>query len=359
MPLHRWSVYLKKHLFLNQEGFYELPYLSNTPSLMVESIAGIPVSDHRTAEQAIYTDTAYTTGSMRYREIEEGLWLLGSSLDVKRNIISTAVYDQEIKSDYYFLSFAVFEYGFPLDTSNKEEATLVSTTCTFYKPNTEVTSFFYEGSRGRFFNIVFNKAWLQNNLHFEAPLQQEINEYLDGESGFLNWIDIVPDAVALSDELWNKLDIEHAGPANNIDLKWQLKQIITHFFEQAYADKRIKNHVALHNPDYANVAAAEKMILSNLAGSFIGVDTIARAVNVSSTKLKTIFKSVFGFSMLQYHKEKNMLLAMQLLQHSGMQVKKIASIAGYASSSKFAANFKKRFHVLPTSIRRDEPILAD
>ncbi|MBC7866439.1 MAG: helix-turn-helix transcriptional regulator [Gloeobacteraceae cyanobacterium ES-bin-316] len=64
-----------------------------------------------------------------------------------------------------------------------------------------------------------------------------------------------------------------------------------------------------------------------------------------------IFKSVFGFSMLQYHKEKNILLALQLIQNSNVQIKNIATLTGYTSSSKFTASFKKRFGVLPTEAR--------
>ena len=319
---------------------------------MVESVAKLSVSNHQPLEQAIYSDTAFTTGAMRYHKIEEGLWLLGSSLDVKKNIISTALYDKGTASDYYFLSFAVFEYKFPLDDHRKELATLLSTTCTFYKPETAVTTFFYEGTRGRFFNIVFDKAWTEKNLAFDSPFEEkEIKEYLNNEPGFINWIDIVPDAPALSDDLWSKLEIKDEGLENTDALRTQLQQIIAGFFKHAYTDKRIKNHVALHNPDYGNVAAAERLILTNLNAPFIGVENIARAVNLSSTKLKTIFKSVFGFSMLQYHKEKNMLLAMQLLKSSNMQVKNIASLTGYTSSSKFTATFKKRFNLLPTDIR--------
>ncbi|RYF89198.1 MAG: hypothetical protein EOO03_06575, partial [Chitinophagaceae bacterium] len=191
MPLRTWSHYLKKHLFKNQGGFFELPYISNSPQLMVESIAAIPVFNHRPGEQEIFTDNTYATGSMRYQKVEDGLWVLGTNLHVKQNIVSTAVYDKNIDSDYYFLSFAVFKYIFPLDEIHQQTATLISTTCTFHKPNTEVNSFFYKGSRGRFFNIAFSKEWALKHLRIQGEILQEVEQYLDGETGFLNWIDIV------------------------------------------------------------------------------------------------------------------------------------------------------------------------
>ena len=353
MPPDKWINYLRKNLFKKHDGFFELPYLSNNPQLMLDSIINMPVSDHNKLEQAIYTDNPFTKGVMRYRKIEEGLWLLASDLRVKQNIISKALYDENEISDYYFLSFSVFEYRFPMNSSITESATLLSTTCTFYKPGTEVTTYFYEGTRGRFYNLVFNKKWAKTNLALKSTAEKhEVNEYLNEQSGFINWLDIVPNAPALSKELWDKLSAEKVGDLKTPGLKMQIRQIISDFFKHAFEDKRIKNYTALHNPDYANVAAAEKLILHNLTTTFMGVEKIARAVNLSPTKLKMIFKSVFGFSMLQYHKEKNMLLALQLIRHSDIQIKNIAAATGYLSSSKFTATFKKRFGLLPTEIRK-------
>jgi AraC-like DNA-binding protein len=132
---------------------------------------------------------------------------------------------------------------------------------------------------------------------------------------------------------------------------FELPCLSNSFFNHAFADKRIKNDVSFNNTDYAQVAAAEKMNLHNLTAPFLGVAKIATTVNLSPTKLKIIFKSVYGFSMLQYHKEKNMLLAMQLIKNSNIQIKNIAAIIGYRGASKFSATFKKRFGVLPTEIR--------
>jgi len=352
MSLNKWSAYLKTNLFTSHDGFFELPYLSNNPKLMVGSLLVMPDSRHHKQEQAIYSDNPFTKAVMRYRKVEEGLWLLATELDAKKNIISKALYKDDTKSDYYFLSFAVFEYQFPIDGSFTEMATLLSTTCTFYKPKTEVSTFFYEGTKGRFFNLVFNKQWAEKNLSFTSSVEKkEINEYLNNHSGFINWLDIVPNAPALSKEIWQNLEKEIEGRFNTDLLKIQMQQIIAGFFKHAFEDKRIKNHTALHNPDYANVAAAEKIILNNLTVPFLGVNNIAKAVNLSPTKLKIIFKSVFGFSMLQYHKEKNMLLAMQLIKNSSVQIKNIAALTGYLSSSKFSATFKKRFGILPTEIR--------
>jgi AraC-like DNA-binding protein len=55
--------------------------------------------------------------------------------------------------------------------------------------------------------------------------------------------------------------------------------------------------------------------------------------------------------MLQYQKEKKLLLAMQIVQNTDKQMKNIAFAIGYTNQSKFAVNFKKRFDKLPSEVR--------
>ena len=347
-----WQEYIKSNLYLDHQGFYELPYLSNSPELMAESVINNPVSNYIKDEQAIYSDDAFTKGVMRYHKIEEGLWLFCTEIEIKQNIISKAMYADDVPAEYYFLSFAVFEYFYPVNNSFTRFAKLISTTCTFYRPRTEVSTFFYAQTTGKFFNILFTKEWAAKNLAFKDAAQKEaVAAFLNNETGFINWIELVPDAVGLSENLCKKIAKGNGKEPDNVYLRKTLLHIIEDFFEKALDENRIKNYFPLHNPDYANVAAAEKFILNHLHEPFIGVENIARKVNLSPTKLKMIFKSVFGFSMLQYHKEKNMLLARQLVQRSDMHIKNIALITGYESAGKFTATFKKRFGVLPSEIR--------
>ena len=289
---------------------------------------------------------------MHYRKVEEGLWLMATHFEIKKNMVCRALYDSDVISDHYFLSFAVFEYKFPTNNDFTQFATLLSTTCTFYKPNTEVDTYFYENTNGKFYNIVFSKQWAQKNLFFKSKQHaDELQAFLNAERGFLNWLDIVPDAESISKKLWAKLENEQEGVFDTAFLKVTVHKIVAEFFNATYKDKRIKNYPQLSNQDYAGVAKAESTLLNNLMNPFIGVENISKAVNVCPTKLKVIFKSVFGFSMLQYHKEKNMLLALQLIKNSTMQIRNIALLTGFESASKFTAAFKKRFNTLPSTIR--------
>lgn len=347
-----WDKVIQKYLFFYRDGFFELPYLSNSPRKMVNSLIKIPVTRHKPLEQAIYTNNTFCKGVMHYRELEEGLWILATNIDIKQNVIAKALYDETEVSDYYFLTFSIFEYEFPTGNTLTDSVTLLSKCWTFYKPETVVTTYFYKGTTGRFCNLVFNKKWAEKNLSTEILSRgEELQEFLNRETGFLTWLDVVPNMDETSKEIWRILE-NKKNSSGMINLKIEVHKIIAIFFKTTLESSRIQEYKSLNNIDYSNVAKAEKIILHHLTSPFIGVENIALDVHMSPTKLKSIFKSVFGSSMLQYHKEKNMLLAMQLIQNSDLPIKNIATATGYESASKFTATFKKRFDILPSEVLR-------
>jgi AraC-like DNA-binding protein len=352
MALNRWSKLLQKYLFYYKDGFFELPYLSNSPRIMVDSLIKNPINKHNPSTKSISSNNPFCKGKVRYREIEVGFWILAYEIDIKQNIIAKANYDENQESDYYFLTFSTFDYEFSIKENSTKKEVILSTCWTFYKPKTTVASYFYKGTSGKFYNIVFSKKWAEKNLSIAIiPNAVELQKFLDLETGFLTWLDIAPEAHLITKEIFNILVLEKNGVFNSTDLRTATLDLITSFFKIAFKETRIQNYASLNNPDYANVAKAEKMILHNLSVPFVGIESIAADVHMSPTKLKSVFKSVFGLSMLQYHKEKNMLLAGQLVKNSDVQIKNIASITGFESASKFTAAFKKRFAKLPSELR--------
>ncbi|KUJ63648.1 hypothetical protein AR687_00225 [Flavobacteriaceae bacterium CRH] len=352
MTTNNWTQHIEKFLFLLKDGFFELPYLSNSPQVMLDGLIKLPNIKHNPLQQLIISDNALWKGTMRYRTIEDGFWILETNLELNENIVAKANYTQNHVKDYYILSFSVFEYRFPVKGS--EDIVLLSTCWTFYKPDTETATYFYKGTKGRFFNIAMNKEWVDKNLKSGKFCKKGILErFFNSQKGFYTWLDIAPKAHIVSKKISKILESENKNQLNNAELRKSTMKLITEFFNNAFEDSRIEDNISLSNLDYYNVAKAEKMILHNLQSAFLGIEQIASQVNTSPTKLKNNFKTVFGFSMLQYHKEKNMLLAKQLLVKSEIEIKIIAMITGFESASKFTAAFKKRFGELPSIFREN------
>jgi AraC-like DNA-binding protein len=349
----KWTELVQKYLFLNKDGFFQLPYISNSPVAMVESLTNTSVNTHEVLQKAVSTNNRFCSGIMRYRELDEGFWLLATHINIERNILAKAIYNEDLESDYYFLTFSVFEYEFPFKNPDSEKNVVLLSTCwTFYKPNTEVATYFYKGTTGKFYNFVFNKKWADENIFKGKGVKKEIiDNFLNRETGFFTWLDIAPKAHGLVREISQIMENENNGIFNTAAVKKHSLKIISTFFKHSFDKNQLKKNNSLSNFDYYKIARAEKMILSNLHLPFVGLETIATEVGMSPTKLKSDFKSVFGFSLLQYHKEKNLILARQLLKKTDIQIQVIAAVTGYESPSRFTASFKKRFKAMPSEFK--------
>ena len=347
----KWLKGFQKYLFSYRDGFFELPYLSNSPEAMVESLRSMPVTRHNALEQAIYANNPFTNGVLRYREIEEGLWLLVTNITFKVNVHTKALYD-DAPCDYYFLSFSLYEREIPLQDTQINKIAFPSKSWSLYRPGTEIAAYHYKGTSGHFFNFVFNKAWAEKNLSLDSStVEGHVKKLLDSEAGLICWDEIVPGADELAMEIWRNMEAENNGSFNNLTLKVQTLGIITDFFKNAF-QRKLLDQTKISEAERRSVANAEKIIKDNLSGSFPGIENIAKLVYLSPTKLKSTFKTVYGTSLLQYYNERKMVLAMQLLKKTDIPIKSIALSAGYESAGKFSATFRKQFGVLPSEIRK-------
>ncbi len=350
--LSTWCQYLDENLFTQSEGFAELPYLSNSGEIMRDSVIALNPSEHNVATKNVSCNNEVLDASMYYKKVMDGLWLFGTEVDVKQPIVCRALYDETQESNMYVLSFAVFNYYYPINVLKEDFVRLSSMTNTFYKPNTKAINYFYKGSNGIFFNVGFTKEWATKYLNTSEDVAVKMNQFLDRNIGLVNWVDIVPNAEVSIQTLWTILSSHQEGEDSTQKLADIIIEAGNHFFNLAMSDPRIDQKIILKKDDFQKLAKAEQIILSDLSSPFIGVNQIAQAVNMSATKLKASFKSIYGFSMLQYHKERNMLLAYQILKQSDTQIKFVTELVGFTSVSKFSAAFKKRFRVLPSSLRK-------
>jgi AraC-like DNA-binding protein len=315
---------------------------------MIRSLFELQRQDNNSSKHFTLSKSSVYHTKIYQREIDEGLWLFASQLDCTKNVVNFNLVES-IHNDYYFLAFCLVENM--ISFKGSKEISLMSNYWTLSKPNTKVFSYFNKGTKAEVFIFAFNKQWAIKNLSSKNKNGKSVFNFLDVEKGFYKWLDIFPDARFVVKPIIDILDYEDDIVGERTDLKKKGMKLINGFFENSFSHSGIFENHTLSNLHYQNVSKAEKIILENLHLPFVGIEYISKEVNTSPTKLKSNFKSVFGFSMLQYHKERNLLLALQLIQKSEITIQNIANLTGYESASRFASGFKKRFGKLPSQVR--------
>lgn len=347
--LENWFIDFQKKIFFYKDGFFQLPYLSNSPQLMVNCMIKMIVSKHKPLEQAIYSINPFLKGVMRYRKFEEEFWLLAARFYFTTNLTTKSVCDADV-CEYYFLAFSSYKVVLPQSNSSGLNFFLPINTWTFYKPGAENDASHYKGTNGLFYNFVFTEKWLINNSFYKDSGEFNfLKEFLDSDSMSVSFSNIVPNADSKINEIWKVLENEKNGVFDIDYTKSTCIDLISSFFKIATNKKNIGLANIESSIYFRNFIKVENIIRSNLTNSFPGIESISKEVNMCPTKLKASFKLVYGTSIKKYHIEMKMLLAKQLLDNTNMYINEISSAVGYDTPSKFSSSFKKQFGNLPST----------
>ena len=84
----------------------------------------------------------------------------------------------------------------------------------------------------------------------------------------------------------------------------------------------------------------------------VALNEVAPLVNLSTSRLRHLFKQETGVSLKQYQKDLRMQKARELVEDSFLTIKEIMIETGIADRNQFARSFRKRFGVTPTQHRR-------
>lgn len=354
MNLTKWLQFIKPNLNFYKDGFFEFPFLANTPELMIEATIKTPGSKHHVKEQLVVRNNPFIKGTFRYRKIDEGCWLTITTMEFKQNALIKTVYDTHIPSEHYTLTFTMYESKVKLQNKFIDDVPFQNKFWGFKKPGTDVGAHFYKKSKCQFYIFHFHPDWIKKNIPLDK-LDKDLpfKKFLDSEKGFITYQDIVPNAEELSHEIEKTFINFNDDFFNDTLLKSQTLSLVSTFFKNAFADLRKEDYQAKDSADYKKMSQCERLISRDLAVPFLGIEAISKKLNMSPSKLKIDFKLVYGTSILQYNIDRKMQFAMQLLLTTNMQIKYIALEIGYDSHSKFSATFKKKFNKLPSEVRPD------
>ena len=352
MNVTKWLQFVKPKLNFYKDGFFEFPFLANTPELFIKSTIKSIGSKHVAEEQAVYRDNPFINGEMRYRKIDDGLWLTITTMQFKHNAIIKSVYAKDIPSEHYSITFTIFESDIKLQNSFIDKMPFFNKFWSFKKPGTDVGASFYKNSKCQFYIFYVSPSWIEKNIPLDK-LDSNIpfKKFLDSDKGFISYQDIVPNAEKMALEIYHTFKTFNNDIFSETILKTQTLNFILAFFKNVFADLRTEDYLEKGKIDYKLIAKCESMIGSNLSEPFMGIDALAKKVDISPTKLKADFKSVYGTSILQHHIDKKMKLAIQLILTTEMQLQYIGSQVGYDSPSKFTTAFKKKYGKLPSDYR--------
>lgn len=349
-----WLNKVRKYVLTYRDGFYEMPYLANSPAHMIESVKGTPFVKFFPEKNCYTTSNTFFSGDCHYQELEEGLWIVMSNIEIKKNLSFKLVYDLRLPQDYHFLNLyinrSITQIKSPMINvaiENEDRSWVL------FKAGAKAVNTHFKGAKSIFLSIYFSKDWLSKNVRSGGVFGKGfLNEFFKSDEDCL----YLPSFLEEQKDLYvpiveSLLDKGENGVKDPLMLKIKTLDLIRQFVAKLENDEQVKTTHSFSEKDRRKLHKAENYLRKSVIGDFPGISSVARVTGMSETKLKSDFKKLYGKSLYQYFSYHQMLLAKKMLDDPEARVQDVAYSLGYTSASKFSKAFQKWHGVLPSEVK--------
>jgi AraC-like DNA-binding protein len=207
---------------------------------------------------------------------------------------------------------------------------------------------YYHGTKGTTFkavNILIPKDWLGKLMGIEV-FDDILPAYIALKSRSFTMEPLDAVYYGLMNEIMEE-DADTPFPLLYVENRVQL--LMERFFTRIHSRVSLADVQSNIKPDdIYTVLKIEKLLVENFSAKPKSIEDLARKATMSSTKLKKIFKSVFGMPVYEYYQQKRMQRAGELLSTGKFSVKQVAVTIGYTNVGNFVTAFKKHMKEEPS-----------
>jgi AraC-like DNA-binding protein len=348
-----WLAKMKKYLFTYSDGFYELPYIANSPELMLASFSYMPFTKHDVKRKSFTTNNVFIKGAGHYQKLEEGLWVILSDFEVKRNVSFKLHYEPGIEVKHHSLSLYINKdtrlVKFPkinYDVESQDRSWFL------VKAGARALNSHFKGQKSIFINIYFTDEWMQQNIATNGVMQNPIlADFFSASSECL----FLPKFLESKKDVYLKLvnsilEKDENGVSDLLLQKSRTLELLSAFVNELGRGALKPTTMALPERDMRRVVKAEHLLNEAVFKEFPSIVYLANQVGISETKLKADFKSTYGCTLYRYFVSKQMTYAKELIQSQQLPIKEVALKFGYTHPGKFSEAYKKIYGHSPSRL---------
>lgn len=344
--INNWLTLSKQYFFTYQKGFFFLSYLSNSPSLLIESCKKLPMMKYDDELQIFYSDNPFLKGTLCYMELENGLWVMNSHQTYKNNVSYKPIYDKTVASDYYCITINIVENKLSNQFYELDDIKIENKSISFLKPKRDFINCHFKGSFENKFIIYFSKEWAKNHILSLSNLSPQLVDLFENDAiGIVNY--------KFNQNTFNKCIqtfhtiFDNSKKPNLLDLKKNTYDFFDVFINSITELQSLDSN-NLNLKDRLKIQKIELFLIENIYDKFHGIDFLSDKFNVSATKLKSDFKQLYGVSVFKYYQSKQMELAHGLLLEKKLKINEVAKNFQYENVSKFSKTFLNHHGFLPS-----------
>jgi AraC-like DNA-binding protein len=257
---------------------------------------------------------------------------------------------QSYASKHFTLSIYFYELTFTQAAYCKIGETVIESNDNFYSAAIMTNSFIEQnlylkkGTHVKGVSIQIDEEWLKNNIsNFTAADLEKFKQK-----------DCVIDFITAKHRkiLYDILNCAAGGTAvPELFVKSRVMRLTAQFLDKFCSRGLICLPEYINPKDFQAMMKVEYMLLNNHPTNFPSIETLAKAVFMSESKLKKLFKQSYGMAIYQYYQKNRMHKAKELLAMGKLSISETGAMLGYQNLSNFSAAFKKEFGYLPSEFK--------
>lgn len=207
------------------------------------------------------------------------------------------------------------------------------------------------GTKSRGINILLDNQWLMKHMGVSSQ-SGLLHKYLSLKASRITMEPLDAEYKKLIQEILDL--VKSTEQFRQIGIQNRIMLLIERFFLRMAVKMETNSFdIKLSREDINRVMEVESLITRDLFRPAPFIPDLAKQVNISETKLKNNFKTVFGVPIYQYFQKARMHAAREVLETHKYSIKQVALEMGYVNLSNFSTAFRKEFGMLPSQLSQN------
>jgi len=204
------------------------------------------------------------------------------------------------------------------------------------------------GTAARGVHIMISRNWMSTYLGM-LKKDKVIEKYIALKTASINFEPLDAEYRHLLNEILAGND--EINPIGKVVIQNRTMLLIERFFNRLY-DKMnlLADHKMISDEEIQQLMKIESMLVKDFSKPPPTLPQLARLSMMSQTKLKQLFKKVYGLNIYEYYQKDRMHMAKHLLNTRQFSIKQIGLQLGFKNLSNFTIAFKKEFGLLPKDV---------
>ena len=292
-------------------------------------------------------DNDQIVGDIGYIELEKGFYFTRVNIELRKPLIVRR--EGLPNNDFFILNLYRSNIRQTIDDDKRELGYNSPYGLFFSSTHVNATMEIPLNTPTSVLNITVSREWLTENILCDLEDAHFFRKAIDSNKTLLFYESNDLDYEFILNSLFK--DDSILPSLKKLILKGKIIELLSTFLDRIIKRQEgVSATAQLHQDDKKALSDVRLAILKDLSQRPPSLDRLASTVAMSTSKLKRLFRQVYGESIYNYFLKARMHRAHQLLISGDYRVSEVAYLVGYTNLSQFSKIFKREIGCLPSEL---------